>query len=129
MNLNVYEDIEAEPETIQTVATRLLHNFSLTIRTWNQQPTEKMRRALLVVALCVGGEMEWDHQNDALITQLVALIHGDKFRAHPDGAYAYSQGSFDRMEEFHEVYLRSFQDAVSRSKALFFASADYQHRA
>ena len=94
--MKIDKDIVADEDvSLLAEISRLRKRFDDTINTWTTKPDVKSRRALLVVALCIGDESMWNKSNEILITQLLVLLYGDICRAHPDGVVVYRNGEIN----------------------------------
>ena len=119
LSMEIEKDIEEADITLLGDTNILRERFNNTIGTWPNQPDEKARKALLVVALSLGDESMWNKVSDLLITNLFALLYGELFRAHPDGVVVYKNGACRRADEIPGPMLRATENTLGLSWNFF----------
>eukprot|EP00972_Heterocapsa_arctica_P092240 13603611-Heterocapsa_arctica.AAC.1 len=104
-------DLDFIPEIIQPVSSLFertsttLDKFQAAIADFSHPPPANVSSGLLVVALYMGSEVNWDARSDLLVAQIVCGLFMGEIRAHSSGMYEYSNGAWLRSKEFSEYKL------------------------
>ena len=118
-NINILAEAAPTQETLLVMNKELVERFAQTIAGWPQQPCENAKRAMLILAMCVGEQCLWSKNNDILVTRLLGLVYTDDYIAHPDGVVKYDHGHFGRIEEIPAGDLVRMEKAMALARSFF----------
>ena len=93
--------------------------FDSYVKKWAIAPSEHQYRSLMVVALCVHGELVWSASSELLVTRLLGALFGSVLRAHSDSVYYYEHGSWKAIEQMPAIVIRNMESALVGAQSLF----------
>ena len=117
--MDFFEDVEGQEESLQAVTIQIIEKVDEALGNFDAVPAAPMREAMLLVGLLLTQEYTWNPNNDILVSHLIGTLMHGSFRAHKDGVRQYSQGSWDRIEEIHEIWQRRFDRAICKAIVIF----------
>ena len=110
--VDVNDDTVTAVETLPEKALRFPEKLDQHLRNWAPQPPDSWKNAIVVIALYVDSNINWDSQSDILVSRVLGTLYIGKIVAHPDGVHRYENGGFKMIEELPPEILIEIEETL-----------------
>lgn len=119
LEINVVPDVVSPGESLLLLTERVLKRLDGVMTAWPTQPDVQMKQALGVVALHLEDRVLWASHSNLVLANILGVVLNGQCVAHSDGVYQYTNGFWDRVDEFSGATLREVEMAVNSAALVF----------